>query len=49
MVGNAVPVKLAEAIAKKIMEDLNGMNIKDKATLWQTKSQKIKEAELCPA
>lgn len=47
MIGNAVPVKLAEVIATKIMQDLEGMQAKDKVKIWQTESQKNKEAKLC--
>jgi DNA (cytosine-5)-methyltransferase 1 len=46
MIGNAVPVKFAEAIAKKIMEDLKNINSKDNALIWQTESQKSSEAKL---
>jgi len=35
MIGNAVPVKFAEAIAKKIMEDLKDIQIKNKITNLQ--------------
>ena len=48
MIGNAVPVKFAEAIAKKIMYDLKGMQAKNKVEIWQIESQKNKEGELCP-
>lgn len=48
MIGNAVPVKFAEAIAKKIMSDLKELQIKNKELKWQTDSQKSKEAKLCP-
>lgn len=48
MIGNAVPVKFAEAIANKIIQDLNGMQAKSKVKVWQTESQKNKEAQLCP-
>ena len=47
MIGNAVPVKFAEAIAEKILIDLKGLNAKNKVMAW-TESQKKKEAELCP-
>ncbi len=36
MIGNAVSVKFAEAIAKKIMQDLKEMQSKNKVTIWQT-------------
>ena len=50
MIGNAVPVKFAEAIANKIMEDLKAVPIrKDKTITWQTESQRRKEANLCHA
>src|SRR3989338_4508924 len=45
MIGNAVPVKLAEALAKQIMKDLKGIRPQEK---WQTSSAKQKEAQLCP-
>lgn len=48
MIGNAVPVKFAEAIAKKIMEDVKEMQSKE-VIGWQTESQKSSEAELCLA
>ncbi len=43
MIGNAVPVKLAEALAIKIMEDLKD----HKEEKCQTNSTKKQEAELC--
>jgi len=50
MIGNAVPVKFAEAIANKIMEDLKAVLInKDKTITWQTELQIRKEANLCHA
>jgi DNA (cytosine-5)-methyltransferase 1 len=49
MVGNAVPVKFAEIIAKKIMQDLKEIQAKNKVIIWQTGSQKNKEAKLCLA
>lgn len=45
MIGNAVPVKLAEALAVKIMQDLQ--DIKDKKC--QINSTKKQEAQLCLA
>jgi len=36
MIGNAVPVKFAEAIAKKIMDDLNGISMKVKVGSLQS-------------
>ncbi len=47
MVGNAVPVKFAEAIAKKILHDLKEIQEKSMVEAWQIESQKNKEAELC--
>lgn len=47
MIGNAVPVKFAEAIAKKIHQDIKEMVVKGKAVKWQTESPKSKEARLC--
>jgi DNA (cytosine-5)-methyltransferase 1 len=47
-IGNAVPVKLAEAIANKIMADLREHQEKQGLELWQTESQKSKEAKSCP-
>jgi len=47
MIGNAVPVKLAEAIAQKIMQDLRGIPLKSKITILQTESQKNNEVKLC--
>ena len=44
MIGNAVPVKLAEALAKQIMKDLKEIKTQEK---WQTSSAKQKEAQLC--
>jgi len=50
MIGNAVPVKFAEAIAKKIMEDLKAIPLnKDRTITWQAESPRRKEAELCHA
>lgn len=50
MIGNAVPVKFAEAIAIKIMEDLKAiLPNKDKTITWQTESPRKKEAKLCHA
>ncbi len=49
MIGNAVPVKFAEAIANKIILDLKEIQAKNKGVIWQTESQKHKEAELCLA
>ena len=49
MIGNAVPVKLAEAIARKIMDDLNGHQLGEGVDVCQTELQKSKEAKLCPA
>jgi len=46
MVGNAVPVKLAEIIAKKIMLDLKEMQAKDGLMMRFSKLQNNKEAEL---
>ncbi|MDD5699778.1 MAG: DNA cytosine methyltransferase [Candidatus Nanoarchaeia archaeon] len=41
MIGNAVPVKFAEAIAKKIMEDLKAApSNSSKTIIWQTESRK---------
>jgi len=45
MIGNAVPVKLAEALAVKVMQDLQ--DLKDKKC--QTNSIKKQEAQLCLA
>ena len=45
MIGNAVPVKLAEALAKQIIKDLKGIKPQEK---WQTSSARQKEAQLCP-
>ena len=42
MIGNAVPVKLAEALARKIMEDIGGEKC-------QTNLTRKQEAKLCPA
>src|SRR4030042_4406110 len=48
MIGNAVPIKFAEAIAQKIMKDLKAIiPHKNKAIIWQTESQKSKETKLC--
>ena len=44
MIGNAVPVKLAEILAKQIMKDLKETKPQEK---WQTSSAKQKEAQLC--
>lgn len=44
LIGNAVPVKLAEALAIQIMKDLKEMKPQEK---WQTSSAKQKEAQLC--
>lgn len=49
MIGNAVPVKFAEAIAEKIHQDMKEMLAKGKVAKWQTESQKSKEARLCLA
>ncbi|MCK5043576.1 DNA (cytosine-5-)-methyltransferase [Candidatus Pacearchaeota archaeon] len=46
MVGNAVPVKLAEAIAQKIIQDLK-KHICSNIKVWQTAPQENKEAKLC--
>jgi len=40
MIGNAVPVKFAEAIAKTIMQDLKGIRIKNKIIISQTEPQR---------
>jgi len=45
MVGNAVPVKFAEAIAKKIMEDLKSIQVKNKIESLQANYPK-KEMEV---
>ena len=45
MIGNAVPVKLAEALARQIMKDLKEIKPQEK---WQTSSARQKEAQLCP-
>lgn len=47
MIGNAVPVKFAEAIAQKIMSDIKELQAQNKVMIW-TKSQEQPEAELCP-
>ena len=49
MVGNAVPVKLAEAIAKKIIQDLTDLQLSPRVISCQIESQNKKEAGLCPA
>lgn len=49
MIGNAVPVKFAEAIAQKIMQDLRGIQLKNKVTILQTEPQKNREVKLCSA
>lgn len=45
MIGNAVPVKFAEAIAKKIMQDLK--EIKPKTKIIQTNSQPERQIQMC--
>ncbi|MDP2672418.1 MAG: DNA cytosine methyltransferase, partial [Nanoarchaeota archaeon] len=42
MIGNAVPVKLAEVLAKKIKEDIISLSQKQ----WHTNSAKKQEAQL---
>ena len=50
MIGNAVPVKFAEAIADKIMEDLKAVPLnKESTATWQTELPRKKEANLCQA
>jgi len=49
MIGNAVPVKFAEAIAKKIMADLKGIKPEDKILVKNTESQKLKEINPIPS
>ena len=50
MIGNAVPVKFAEAIANKIMEDLKAVPLnKGSTATWQIESPRRKEANLCHA
>jgi hypothetical protein len=50
MIGNAVPVKFAEAIANKIMEDLKAVPLnKESTATWQTELTRRKEANLCRA
>jgi DNA (cytosine-5)-methyltransferase 1 len=48
MIGNAVPVKFAEAIANKIMDDLRTIiPNKNKTIILQTESLRRKEEEVC--
>lgn len=49
MIGNAVPVKFAEAIAKKIMEDLRGILIRKQKSELTIEFQKKQEVGLCSA
>ncbi len=49
MIGNAVPVNLSEAIAKKIMKDLKEIKLENEAMMWQKELPKNKEADLCLA
>ncbi|MEK6927681.1 MAG: DNA (cytosine-5-)-methyltransferase, partial [Nanoarchaeota archaeon] len=49
MIGNAVPVKFAEAIANKIMEDLRGIKLKIKVYSNQVHSETAKQIEMCEA
>ncbi len=44
MIGNAVPVKLAEVLAKRIMEDLLDLKQYGKIQEWLTNSTKRQEA-----
>ena len=44
MIGSAVPVRLAEALAKQIMKDLKEIKTQEK---WQTNLARQKEAQLC--
>ena len=49
MIGNAVPVKFAEAIANEIMIDLKEIQAKNKLVVCLTELQKNKETKtLCP-
>ncbi|MCK5233653.1 MAG: DNA cytosine methyltransferase [Candidatus Aenigmarchaeota archaeon] len=48
MIGNAVPVKLAEAIARKIKADLKGFKMGEGVDVCQTELLSNKEAKLCP-
>ena len=49
MIGNAVPVKFAEAIAKKIMIDLRGIRLKDRVLVKHMESLENKEIKLAPS
>jgi DNA (cytosine-5)-methyltransferase 1 len=47
MIGNAVPVKFAEAIAKEIMADLKELQARNNLIIYQTESQKNEKKRLC--
>mgnify|MGYP001598492474 CR=1 FL=1 len=47
MIGNAVPVKFAEAIAKEVMADLKELQSKNNFAVYQSEPQKNKKANLC--
>ena len=47
MIGNAVPVKFAEAIANKIMADLIGIQLKMKSFNLKKEVEITKESALC--
>jgi DNA (cytosine-5)-methyltransferase 1 len=47
MIGNAVPVKFAEAIAKKIIADIKELQSKKNIIIYQAEPQQNEKARLC--